>query len=262
MDYLGKLYQTVTSGEALKLLLLPIVGAVAARLWEKFKNRTIDLKYSVTQNSFARSSGDLFGGKLQVLFRGKEMKGMFITNATLQNDSNTDIENLTIFFEYRNGEQFYGGSGKISDSPKNFNFTTEFREKADKLLKLGEEGEKSPDFQTLMRMREFVVPVLNRGCNAEFSFLTHSENPPMLYVMCHHKGVKLSEKNVDKAMGYTILQSIVIGLILSVIILFLIKPLFSSLAWAMVAAYCLAILSSGIGLAAVSLWKLLKKAVG
>lgn len=261
MDYLDKFFAKATSPEFVKILVLPLLGALANHLWRKFQNRTIALGFSAKHNNFARSSEDLFGGKLQVLFRGKEVKGLYTTETVIENNSITDLENLIITFEYRNEEQFHGGSGKISDSTKKFLFSPDFQQRVDRLLQMKDEDQakKSPDFTHVMRTREFIIPVLNRGCRAEFSFLTHSEKPPVLYAQCLYKGVKIVKKNEERMLGLFFIQSIVFGLVASIVLLILIIPLFSSIGWAMTVAFVLGVLSSGIGLGIIALGKLVKR---
>ena len=97
----------------------------------------IVLRYSARHTSLARSSGDVFGDKLQVLYRGQEVKGLYVTEAHIRNDSGVDLENVVVILEYRNGEQYYGGSGRLSGSPKNLSFAPDFQQRVDRYLALG-----------------------------------------------------------------------------------------------------------------------------
>ena len=256
MDYLKNIYAHLTQPEAIALAAGAILSAIAGHIWRRFRNRTIVLKFSARHTNLAHSSENLFGDKLQVLYRNQEVKGLYVTDATIRNDSGADLENVVIILEYRKGEQYYGGSGKISGSPKNLLFSNDFQQIIDRARQPGP-IDKSPDLPYLMRTREFLIPVLNRGSIVEFSLLTHSEKFPYLHAVCHHKGVKIvEEKAFPKLLGVAVPHAAIVGLLAGIVLLVFLFPLFISIGRAMTVAFILGAFGQLIGIGFIWLFRL------
>lgn len=263
MTYFEELLAKLTKPEAVAFIIGGTATAVVSQAWRRFQGRMFVLRYKVRHTSLAQSSGDVFGDKLQVLYRGQEVKGLYVTEAQFRNDSGSDLENLVITLEYRNGEQHYGGSGRLVGSTKNLPFSADFQKRVDRYLAFNDPSQVSPDLPFIASTREFLVPVLNRGCSVAFTILTHSDKFPYLHAVCHHKGLKIvEEKEVPMLLGVPTALAAIVGIIVGGIFLFVVYPFFSSFGWATLWSFLFGTAASIIGACVVLIWRLLLKVVG
>lgn len=262
MSYIDDILANAVKPETAGFVVGAALTAVVGNLWRRIQNRMCVLRFSSRHTSLARPVDDIFGGKLQVLFRGQELKGVFVTEAYFQNDSATDLENLVLTMEYRNGEKFKGAKGRVSGSSKNLSFSQDFQERVDRCTAANASQSPCADFEYCVKTREFVVPVLNRGATVEVTILTHAENTPRLYAFCNHKGVKVVEEIEQKAvLGVPQLAAAIVGLIASTIGLFFLYPLFDTIGSASFWSFLVGTFVLLIGASVVWVWRMVWKIV-
>lgn len=228
-----------------------VAGAIATlligHLFRRFQNRMLALRFKASHTRLGQSSDDIWGGKLQVLYKGEEVKGLYITEASIRNDSVIDLENITLTLQYSNGEQFYGGTGEVEGHPNPIPFSPDFQKRVDKYL-ASDDPAKSPDREYLQRTREFTASVLNRGGKINFRFLTHSEKFPYIKVSCLHKGVKIiEEKEAQHIWTVPVFTAAFVGLMACALGLFIYYPSFESLGTATAWGFGMGSIASIVG---------------
>jgi hypothetical protein len=259
---LSELISLISKSETAAFLIGAAIASLCGHAWRRFQERMITLRFSAQHTSLARSSNDLFGDTLQVLYRGEEVKALYVTEARIRNDSKTDLENVTVTLEYKNGEQYYGGSGSLEGNPNTVPFSSSFQIIVSRFLDRKSDEGPSPDLGYIQRIREFTIPVLNRGSSVVFNFLTHSDQTPYMYAVCVHKGVRVvEEKNSPKILGVSIGLAAFSGIAVGALLMAISYPFITSVGWGIIVAFLVGILATLIGAVFILLIKMILRLI-
>lgn len=216
-----------------------ICTAVITTLFRRFQNRIVRLNSKITHIRIGQASKDVFGGEVKVTFKDKPVQGLYLTEVSITNTTIVDIDVINIALEYKNGEQIYGATAEVLGHPTPLTFSDEFQRKVDKLIESGNVNvETSPDYKYIARVREFKIPVLNRGEKVVLNVLTHSELLPHLFISCMHKGVCITEeKEALRLFTIPIQTASLFGLTFCAFLLLIFYSYIPSVGWASLIAF-------------------------
>ncbi len=172
------------------------ITAVGGYLLRRFRERMTTLRWSVTHQSVASTTLDLFG-KVEILHNGNPVRNLSMCYIEIENESSKDLTNVDFTVSYADETVFLmslaslkGGKGlQLTDSwTKPMNEWTTLPE-ADKAAKVAL-------YSFLSHMREYRIPVLNRRAGVTFAALVEvpAGITPAAVVNCEHPGVRLRHR--------------------------------------------------------------------
>lgn len=167
--------------------------AVAGHLWRRFRGRMVRLRCEVTHVPVTNTPATI-GTQVEVRYLGVSTPYLFQCSVVVENDSTTDLENITLNLAYKDGTIFISGGGAVDASNQTLPLLAAFVEAYSRSSALSdEERPTSPEWQYTSTHRDFLIPVLNRGARARFLFTVHgvSAGLPQLTASCDHVGVRL-----------------------------------------------------------------------
>jgi hypothetical protein len=162
-----------------------IIGIAIKHIWDKYINRITRIKYSIWHNYIGSSLEDVKFGSVKLLYNNTELKNLYASNVILKNETGKDVNDLELNISCNNGSLILVSHGRNSNSIKELEFTSNYREIIDRNI---------PDDATyIYTRRDYKIPVINRGDVIEITLLTTNLNNerPLLFVTSEHKGVKL-----------------------------------------------------------------------
>lgn len=225
----------------ISLIFTGLVSLVIGIYLEKFKNRLTFIKYNFLFQPLATSNQNEYWGNIEVYYNGLKTNHLNFITVILNNDSNTDFEDIFLdiwvdkdsFIKGQNG--YYVDSGKTIPLEQNhYNRLVEVvnRNKEDI-----EKRNQDPSYTTPIQLQndidyfqtnsKFYLPVFNRDSEIRFNILAENNNgkQPIIGIDIKHKGLKLIRENdkydEDKKLG--------IGMIVYGIIIFIITAVFLSI---------------------------------
>src|SRR5688500_9793677 len=75
---------------------LPVAGAVAKHLWDRYRGRLATLRWTVTYQAMAFATEDFGWGKVELLYNGSPAHNLHMAYVQLQNASSRDLANLRV----------------------------------------------------------------------------------------------------------------------------------------------------------------------
>ena len=202
---------------------------------EKFKNRLSSFVYSIEYSSVGTTLNDNVFGEIVVTHEGREIKHLNFVTLRIENDSNTDFENVKLTCWVDPKSQFLGWSGNYDDTRIHIKHHEDFIKKTEmffeKYDKLSEEqkdaGEMDEGLKDFFKNKEFLLPVFNRGSSITMQFLVENFDGkrPVLQCPISHKSVKMIEAEdqdvIEKRLGKNMFIYGYIILAIAIALLFL-----------------------------------------
>lgn len=208
-----------------------VVGALVASILAVYRNRIQVLEYWVHHERVAFAAEDAIFGSVRVTWQGGEVRNLFVTTMTVANNSPADFADLELKV-YTGKTLLLTERGEIAGTTFVPRWTDAFQER----LRVPE-GETPTDQQrdVYWHSREYIVPVLNRGQRAVFSYLTsipQGDEPPLAWVDLLHKGTQLIFREpAQEIHGVPVRLALPIGLLVCIGILLLVAT-FVQAPWA------------------------------
>lgn len=231
-------------------------GAILTHLWERFVRRITVLRYNVLHQNLALTGNDPRFGSIEVLHNKMPVTSLYLSTVTISNDSSRDITDLTIEAQSDDSSIILLAYGINKSSLKHIYFTDKYSKSL---------TDAKPEYiDAVLRYRDFVIPVLNRGSIVELSLLitnTTVPHQPFVAVTCDHPGVKMRFQPAPPQKLFNESQSLsaLIGILVTVAVCYLIidfKLHFSTAVWY---SFILGLFSATIGAFVIKLLKLLRR---
>jgi hypothetical protein len=242
---------------------LPVLGAVALHLWTRFRKRLSVLRWSVQYHVVGISAQDDRLGRIQILHNDKPVSNVRYCALQIENESQEDLTDLEICLDYNDGSKFLSGEGQLAGSPRVLYLTPEYVDALKPLKDVPpDKWETHPSYALLTTSRYYSVPVLNRGGKIDFQFLIQPTGPsnPILDVKCEHKGVSVKERpGRSLIFGVDQKNAILLGLLISLVLLFISSYYISTLPVLSTICFMLGIASSLLGVLALKMWRVTLK---
>jgi hypothetical protein len=197
-----------------KTVLTGLIAFLAGTAVNKIRARVKTLEYTVHQRPLAATFDDPVFGDVKVMWRGQEVKNLFLTRIDLSNDTSQDIENLVLKVYTAHQNAMLTERTEVVGTPHIIQHTEEYR--ASMRLAPGAQGPTQEQFRTYTTHRDYVVPVFNRGQKLVWEYLTNAPpgEMPHLWLSTQHKGIRLMHKPiVPNLFGVPMKQALIVGLV-------------------------------------------------
>lgn len=182
---------------------------------EKFKNRQSSFIYSINYSSVGTTLVDNVFGEIVVNHNGREIKHLNFVTLQIENDSNTDFENVKLTCWVDGRSQFLGWSGHYDDTRIHIKLNEDFLNRTDiffeKYSQLSQEEKDSgimgAELRHYFSNKEFMLPVFNRGSSITMQFLVENfeGKVPLLQCPISHRSVRMIEAEdqdlINKRLG-------------------------------------------------------------
>ena len=173
-----------------------VLGGLVIQLWRQYRQRMVTVRWSVTHETIASGGDNPTWGRVEILYNGMRAgKLLQWCRVEIENESGSrDLSDVVVSLQYDQPEPvILSGGGYLEGSNKWLSWTPSFAAEFDHYWKLSVDDR--PPATNLLRRRDFVIPVLNRGAKAIFFFLVRPEvSNPTLHVYCDHLNVRLKHR--------------------------------------------------------------------
>ena len=230
-----------------KLVALPLIGAFAKHLWDRYRNRLSTLRWTASYQAMAFATEDTGWGKVELLYDGSPAQNLHMAYVQLQNASSRDLSNLRIDLIANENTTVLRSAGALRGGANAFRFSDDYSH----IIQLaGEDKLPEQDRGFWLRRSSFAVPVLNRGATADFKLLLARFDyaTPSVTLANEHQGVRvLHEPPVEMTLGVRVGQAIVVGIVTGIGTAFLAYYLGMDPRWLIVLAWVLGAIAQHIG---------------
>ncbi len=208
---------------------------------EKFKERLTYLKYRIFFNAIGTTSQHNYWGNIEVRHNGRVTNHLSFVTIEIQNDSNKDLQNVSVDIWADKRSQILGHSGNYNETGNVVGLESSYYSYFNDVLKRSEEDEElkqsNPQHQTPVQLlserewvqcnKKFILPVFNRHTGVKLNLLIENfeGKKPILTVSILHKSIKLirqeDQETENKKLGLNvIIWGIVIYFFVTVMIIF------------------------------------------
>jgi len=173
----------------ISLILTTTFSVLVGVYLERFKNKLITLKYTISFSPLGTSIKNNYWGNIQVTHEGRPVNYLNFVTITITNDSNTDVPK-ELYLDVWVGQQaqILGNTGNYVETGNAINLEANYWERYNTALKyLVEENkikETNPDYQLsqaldqeitwLQNNKKFYLPIFNRNSSAKINLLVES----------------------------------------------------------------------------------------
>lgn len=247
----------MTISELLRWAIPFALGGIVTHLWVRYRRRLRPLRWSDTYQRIAGTAGHPAIGTLEVRFNGVTITNVHLATVLVQNDSSSDLENVTLNFALSQGTAILASLGQVRGNTRWLPFTEQFLAMA--------QGSDETSKQYVAGRRDYVVPVLNRDAIAVFEFLVSRTDAlePKVFLECDHAGVVLRhQKPAQSLWGIPRNRALVVGTVVGLVV---VAALAQYVRRPLVVAFCswsLGYLVLLVGIALLWLWRSLLRLLG
>lgn len=224
----------------ISLIFTGLVSLLIGIYLEKFKNRLKFIKYNFLFQPLATSNQNEYWGNIEVYYNGLKTNHLNFITAILNNDSNTDFQDIFLDIWVDEDSSIKGQNGYYVDSGKTIPLEQSHYDRLVEVVNLNREDNErrnhDPNYTTPIQLQKeidyfqtnskFYLPVFNRDSEIRFNILAESNNgkQPIIGIDIKHKGLKLIKENdkydEDKKLGIgMIVYGTIIFLITTVLLL-------------------------------------------
>jgi len=190
-------------------IITAVLGFVIAVFIEKFKNRTVLLKYRKNIFQLATSIQNAYWGNIEVLYNNRKTNHISHITVEIKNDSNLDLENVTVDFWVDPDSQMLSHQSNYVENGNFIDLERNYKKEFNDVIELNDEDQKSkvldPNHLTLglqerinwvLKNKKFFLPVFNRKTTVKFQLLVENFNGkiPSLSQSILHKSCKLIQE--------------------------------------------------------------------
>ena len=225
----------------ISLIFTGLVSLAIGIYLEKFKNRLTFIKYNFLFQPLATSNQNEYWGNIEVYYNGLKTNHLNFITAVLNNDSNTDFQDIFLdiwvdkdsFIKGQNG--YYVDSGKTI--PLEQNHYDRLVEVVNRNREDIEQRNQDPNYTTPIQLQndieyfqtnsKFYLPVFNRDSEIRFNILAENNNgkQPIIGIDIKHKGLKLIRENEK----YDEEKKLGVGMLIYGTIIFIMTAVFLSI---------------------------------
>lgn len=236
-----------------------LFGALVTHLWNRLRERPTLLRWT-TQYVRLAASSDVAFAQVDVLYNGQPVTNLYLANVQLQNESNSDLQDVVVNLACLDGSRVLISEGRLAGSLQTLPFTAFF----DQALTDAIETPAQAIWPYLNTRRDYQIPVLNRGAVVSFILLLTRDDAlqPEVQLACDHMGVRVVHQPPVWALwGIPMKHGVVTGLILGLALVLLLSRLISSPVLAGLSAWSIGVLSSLIGVGILRTWRWLVRLI-
>ena len=172
------------------------IGALAVKLWQRYLQRMVTIRWSVTHETLAAGGDDPRWGRVEILYNGNPAGTLLQwCRVEIENESGSrDLSDVVVSLQYDQPEpEILSGVGSLEGGNQGFSWTPMFTAELTSYFELPVADR--PPSTDIFRRRDFVIPVLNRGAKAIFLFLVRPNiSNQTLRVHCEHLSVRLKHR--------------------------------------------------------------------
>ena len=97
-------------------ILTAVLGFIAAVILERFKNRTVLLKFKRNIFQLATATQNSYWGNIEIVYNDRKTKHLSLITIEIKNDSNIDLENVNIDFWVNENSQILAYQGNYNEN--------------------------------------------------------------------------------------------------------------------------------------------------
>lgn len=232
-----------------------VAGVISSHLWEKFIHRLTILRFTVSSVPIGISAENPAFGKVEIKHNNQSVNNLYFTTVRILNETSRDISNIEI-------EIGCDSQGVILVSQAMNLTSTKYIYFTDKYSKMLTDS-KPDDSLSVLRFRDYSIPVLNRGHIIEVSMLIDSvvRTQPVITVGCDHLGVKMKfqKEPPQKLLGESQSLGSLFGFMITAVVCYLIIRSEMNLTPAVWYSFFLGGLSAGVGIFLIKIFKFFRR---
>jgi hypothetical protein len=162
-----------------------LVGFFVRHISDKFKYRTVPLRYSVTHTYLGSSASDTALGAMKVTFNELNVESLYQSQLVVENPTSKDLTNLVLKIYCDMDSAILTSHATKPGALAEIEFSQSF------LRLIEEEKEKTLSFSR----RDYLIPVLNRHDKIEVRCVitNFKKKNPSMWASLDEKGVSLKE---------------------------------------------------------------------
>ena len=172
------------------------IGVLAAKIWQRYLQRMVTIRWSVTHETLAGGGDDPRWGRVEIRYNGNPAGNLLQwCRVEIENESGSrDLSDVVVSLQYDQPEpEILSGGGSLEGGNQGFSWTPMFTAEVTSYFDLPVADR--PPSTDIYRRRDFVIPVLNRGAKAIFLFLVRPNiSNQTLRVHCDHLSVRLKHR--------------------------------------------------------------------
>lgn len=190
-----------------------ILGACFNHVWDKFRKRTLLLKYTVWHYPLGTSGHDPRFGSVKLLYNDNPVNNLFMSTILLSNENNKDLTNLELNIVCDQESMIIISHGRNKSSLNDLTFTDKYTQVL--------VSNKPESLGYIITRRDYKIPVLNRGDKIDIVLLTTNRQgkQPVLTVSCDYPGVRIKYAQVyQELFGEPLPQSALLGSLIALLL--------------------------------------------
>lgn len=199
--------------KALLAALSAVGGGLFGNLIAVLRSRVKTLEYTVIHDRMAFSADDAIFGSIRVSWQNHDVTNLFSTRITLENQTGKDFTNLKIKV-YTGDTLLLGERTEIPGTTYILKWTDDYQQQVQ--VSPGFDPTEQ-QFKTYNHLREYFVPVLNRGQRVVMTYLTtvpSAEQAPGAWLDMLHEGAKVQyRQTVPQVHGVPVRLAISVGIV-------------------------------------------------
>jgi len=250
--------------DPIKTPLATAAGIVGSQLWKRYLNRMAVFRWSASHQPVATSSVSRTFGRIEVSWNGDQVRAIQLCEIELENESSRDFSNVEVKFAYADGTKFLG-EGSQRGTNQILPFTARYQTELARLQAIPAADRDQDEIDRFLALREYVIPVFNRGSRIVFTFavLHVSDQTPQVTVGCDHLGVRLVHRP-ERPMTFGVVQlhAVWVGLAVAVLASVAVYAMTANTAIVATAAFILAAFGQLIGAGVIHLKRRIVRAIG
>lgn len=262
----------------ISLIVTGLVSVLIGIYFEKFRNKVVFIKYDIQYQPLATSSQTDYWGKIEVFHNGTQKNHLNFVTVQIENDSNTDLEDINIDVNVDQESQILGQSGYYDDSKAAIlleaDYFRYYNEVSERYFQDEAKQKNNPEYQTpvqlanevlyVIKNKKFNVPVFNRGASLTINLLIENlqGQVPATSVNILYKSLKLIRRDDQQTQtGKTVIYSLIIGIVFFIGGLLILIETYPTAKTPLIILFVLSFISSVFGLFFLQLGRWIKKLV-
>ncbi|HWA24495.1 MAG TPA: hypothetical protein VG734_02390 [Lacunisphaera sp.] len=171
------------------------IGLLASLIWSAIRARRVSVAWTAVFQAIRPVGAAPVSSKVSVLVNDQPALNLHSCQITVVNESSRDIENIDLLFTFYAPFSIVEGTGGLADSGKALLLSDGFQKTVAGVLATPEATRTTtPQYEYVVRNREFHLAALNRGETASFMFWVNSPaatDNPIVVVTTEKVGVKM-----------------------------------------------------------------------
>ena len=141
------------------------IGVLAAKIWQRYLQRMVTIRWSVTHETLAAGGDDPRWGRVEILYNGNPAGNLLQwCRVEIENESGSrDLSDVVVSLQYDQPEpEILSGGGSLEGGNQGFSWTPMFTAKVTSYFDLPVADQ--PPSTDIYRRRDFVIPARCHNC--------------------------------------------------------------------------------------------------